>query len=157
VCTDGVMSYLRAIRETFRAPGQPGQGGRPRLRPWRHVLLAQVGKRDERRHVVATPRRMVDGTPARVETLRRRSQGGGVSHTADIERRNATFRERLAPLARRCRALARQTLTRHAGMCLVGTVSNFCTPHERGSQTQQTPPAMAAGGITDHCWTMHAL
>jgi len=60
--------------------------------------------------VAETDRRIVDGTPARVETLRRRSQGGeGVINTAYIERLNATFRERLAPLARRCRALARHT------------------------------------------------
>ena len=46
-------------------------------------------------------------------------------NTAYIERLNATFRERLAPLARRCRALARHTLTLHEGMFLVGTVYNF--------------------------------
>src|SRR5918912_1253983 len=110
-CTDGVCSYIRAIRETFRDPVHTGQGGRPRLRPWRNVLIAQVVKRYERRRMVETERRIVDGTPARLETLRRRSQGGGVSNTAYIERLNATFRERLAPLARRCRALARHTLT----------------------------------------------
>ena len=74
----------------------------------------------------------------------------------DCNRLNATFRERLAPLARRCRALARHTLTRHEGMFLVGTVYNFCTPHESLSQAQKTTPAMAAG-ITDHCWTMQEL
>jgi hypothetical protein len=156
VCTDGLGSYMRAIRETFREPVHTGQGGRPRLRPWHNVLLAQVVKRYERRRVVETERRIVDGTPARVETLRRRSQGSGVINTADIERLNATFRERLAPLARRCRALARHTVTLHEGMFLVGTVYNFCTPHESLSDTQKTTPAMAAG-ITDHCWTMHEL
>jgi transposase-like protein len=156
VCTDGLVSYIRAIRETFRDPVHTGKGGRPRLRPWRHVCIAQVVKRYERRRVVATERRIIDGTLARVETLRRRSQGGGVINTAYIERLNATFRERLAPLGRRCRALARQTLTLHEGMFLVGTVYNFCTPHASLSQTQQTTPAMAAG-ITDHCWTMHEL
>jgi transposase-like protein len=153
ICTDGLVSYIRAIRETFRDPIRTGQGGRPRLRPWRNVLIAQVVKRYERRRVVATERRMVAGTPARVETLRRRSQGDGVINTAYIERLNATFRERLAPLARRCRALARQTQTLHEGMFVVGTVYNFCTPHERLHAGQKTPPAMAAG-ITDHCWTM---
>jgi transposase-like protein len=156
VCTDGLVSYIRAVRETVRDPIHTGQGGRPRLRPWRHVLIAQVVKRDERRHVVDTERRIVEGTPARVETLRRRSQGGGVINTAYIERLNATFRERLAPLARRCRALARHTMTLHEGMFLVGTVYNFCTPHESLSPTQQTTPAMAAG-ITDHGWKMHEL
>ena len=74
----------------------------------------------------------------------------------DCNRLNATFRERLAPLARRCRALARQTLTLHEGMCVVGTVYNFCTPHASWHPVQKTTPAMAAG-ITDHGWTMHAL
>ena len=156
-CTDGLVSYIRAIRETFRDPVQTGQGGRPRLRPWRHVLTAQVVKRYERRRVVETERRLVDGTPARVETLRRRSQGDGVINTVYIERLNATFRERLAPLARRCRALARHTLTLRHGMYLIGTVYNFCTPHESlcGAGGKQTP-AMAAG-ITDHCWSVREL
>jgi transposase-like protein len=156
VCTDGLVSSIRAMRETFRDPVHTGQGGRPRLRPWRHVFIAQVVKRYERRRVVATARRLIDGTPARVETLRRRSQGDGVINTAYIERLNATFRECLAPLARRCRALARHILTLHEGMFLVGTVYNFCTPHTSLSHTQQTTPAMAAG-ITDHCWTIHEL
>lgn len=156
VCTDGLVSYIRAVRETFRDPVHTGKGGRPRLRPWRNVLIAQVVKRYERRRVVETERRIVEGTSARVETLRHRSQGDGVINTAYIERLNATFRERLAPLARRCRALARHTLTLHEGMFLVGTVYNFCTPHASLSHTQQTTPAMAAG-ITDHCWTMHEL
>ena len=157
VCTDGLCSSIRAIRETFRAPVPTGKGGRPRRRPWRHVLIAQVVKRYERRRVVETERRIVDGTPARVETLRRRSQGGGVINTAYIERLNATFRARLASLTRRGRALARRTLTLQDGMYLSGTVYNFCTPHESlcvagGKRT----PAMAAG-ITDHCWTIREL
>jgi len=156
VCTDGLCSSIRAMRETFRDPVYTGKGGRPRLRPWRNVLVAQVVTRDERRHVVETERRIVDGTPPRVETLRRRSHGAGVINTAYIERLNATFRERLAPLARRCRALARQTLTLHEGMFVVGTVYNFCTPHASLSQTRKTTPAMAAG-ITDHCWTVREL
>ena len=156
VCTDGVVSSIRAMRETFREPIHTGKGGRPRLRPWRHVFIAQVVKRSERRRVVAPERRMIDGTPARVETLRRRSQGDGVINTASIERLNATFRECLAPLARRCRALARHTLTLHEGMFVVGTVYNFCAPHASLSHAHKTTPAMAAG-ITDHCWTIHEL
>ena len=99
------------MRETLRDPIHTGKGGRPRLRPWRQVVIAQVVKRDARRRVVATERRLLDGTPARVETLRRRAQGDGVIHTASMERLHATCRECLAPLARRCRALARPTLT----------------------------------------------
>src|SRR5438445_9087012 len=120
------------------------------------MCIAQVVKRYERRRMVETDRRIVDGTPTRVETLRRRSQGNGVINTAYMERLNATFRERLAPLARRCRALARDTLPLHEGRVVVGTVYNLCTPHASLSHTHKTTPAMAAG-ITDHGWTMHEL
>ncbi len=110
ICTDGLKAYIRATREAFRDPVVTGQGGRPMLRPWRNILIAQVIKRSERRRVVEIERRIVDGSPARVETLRHRSQGEGVINTAYIERLNATFRQRLAPLARRCRSLARRTV-----------------------------------------------
>jgi transposase-like protein len=157
VCTAGLVSYIRAIRATFREPVHTGQGGRPRLRPWRHLWIAQVVKRYERRRVGETERRIVDGTPARVETLRRRSQGDGVITTAYIERLHATFRARLASLTRRGRALARQTVTFQHGMYLLGMVDNFCTPHASlGHARGRTTPAMAAG-ITDHCWSVHEL
>ena len=91
-CTDGFVAYIRAIRETFRDPVRTDAHGRPRLRPWRHVYIAQVAKRYATRRVIDIERRIVDGTPVRVETLRRRSQGDGVINTASIERLNATFR-----------------------------------------------------------------
>ena len=156
-CTDGLCSYIRAIRETFRDPVQTGSQGRPRLRPWRNVCIGQVVKRYAQRRVVEVERRIVAGTPARVETLRRRSHGDGVINTAYIERLNATFRERLASLTRRGRALARRTLTLQHGMYLIGTVYNFCTPHASLAHIGDgTTPAIAAG-ITDHCWTVQAL
>src|SRR5688572_13927006 len=55
-CTDGLSAYVRAIRETFRDPVPTGKSGRPRLRPWRNVLIAQVVKRYEQRRVVDTER-----------------------------------------------------------------------------------------------------
>ena len=163
-CTDGLCSYVRAMRETFRDPIHAGGPGRPRLHPWRHLCIAQVVKRYAQRCVVEVERRIVDGTPACVETLRRRSQGDGVINTAYIERLNATFRERLAALTRRGRALARHTLTLRHGMYLIGTVYNFCTSHESlrlaaptaGKPSLQRTPAMAAG-ITDHCWPVQEL
>jgi hypothetical protein len=152
-----LVSYVRAMRETCREPVHTGQGGRPRLRPGRHVLIAQVVKRDERRRGVDIERRIVDGTPARVETLRRRSQGTGGINTAYIERLKATFRERLASLTRRGRARARRTLTLQPGMYLIGTVYTFCTPHASLAPIRGgTTPAMAAG-VTDHCWTVQEL
>jgi transposase-like protein/IS1 family transposase len=133
-CTDGLCSYVRAIRETFRDPERTGAHGRPRLRSWRNVCIAQVVKRYAQRRVV-----------------------DGVINTAYIERLNATFRERLASLTRRGRALARRTLTLQHGMYLIGTVYNFCTPHASLAQAGgKTTPAMAAG-ITDHCWSVQEL
>src|SRR5438105_2533493 len=99
VCTDALVSYIRAIRVTFREPVHTGKGGRPRLRPWRNVCIAQVIKRYERRRVFATERRIVDGEPARVAMLLRRSQGDGVINTAYIVRLITSLRELLAPLA----------------------------------------------------------
>jgi transposase-like protein/IS1 family transposase len=156
-CTDGLCSYIRAIRETFREPVYTGVQGRPRLRPWRNRCIAQVVKRYVQRRVVDVERRIVNGTPARVETLRRRSHGDGVINTAYIERLNATFRERLAVLPRRGRALARRPLMLHHGMDLIGTVYNFCTPHASLRRVgSATTPAMATG-ITDHCWSVREL
>jgi IS1 family transposase len=163
-CTDGLCTYIRALRETFRDAVRTGKGGRPRLRPWKRLLIAQVVKRYERRRVVAVERRIVQGSAAQVEQVRAASQGDGVINTAYIERLNATFRERLSALTRRGRALARQTGTLRHGMYLIGTVYNFCTPHAslrltktraEGACVERTP-AMAAR-ITDHGWSVREL
>jgi hypothetical protein len=115
-CTDGLCASIRAIRQTCRAPGRMGAQGRPRWRPWRNVCLAQVVKRSALRWRLDVERRLAQGTPARVETLRRRAQGPGVINTADSERLHATCRERLVSLTRRGRALARRPLTLPPGM-----------------------------------------
>jgi transposase-like protein/IS1 family transposase len=162
VCTDGFRAYSRAIREAFRDALPTGKPGRPRLRPWKNLQIAQVVKHYVQRRVASVERRIVAGTAAQVEKLRRRSQGGaGVINTAYIERLNATFRERLAPLTRRGRALTRCTTTLHYGMYLIGAVYNFCTYHTSlsrpgaGTSAPRTP-AMAAT-ITDHRWTVQEL
>jgi transposase-like protein/IS1 family transposase len=163
-CTDGFRAYPRAIRETFRDPLPMGMPGRPHLRPWTHLGIAQVVKHYVHRRVASVERRIVAGTAAQVEKLRRCSQGGpGVLNTAYIERLNATFRERLAALTRRGRALARKCSTLEYGMYLIGAVYNFCTAHEslRVAATVSQPtvdrtPAMAAR-ITTHCWSVREL
>jgi transposase-like protein/IS1 family transposase len=162
VCTDGFRAYPRAIREAFRDPQPTGKRGRPRWQGWKTLAIAQVVKHYVQRRVAGVEHRIVAGTAAQVEKLRRRSQGGpGVINTAYIERLNATFRERLATLTRRGRALARCATTLRAGMYLIGTVYNFCTYHTTlsqavaGARTPQTP-AMAAA-LTDHCWTVQEL
>lgn len=163
-CTAGLCSYVRAIRETFRDPLHTGQRGRPCWRAWKGILIAPGIKRYAKRRVVDVTRRLVQGRRSQGEAVRQCSQGAGVIKTAYIERLNATFREHLAPLVRRGRALARRTLTLHQGLYRIGTVYNFCTvpdslrhatPCEGAARLPPTP-AMAAG-ITDHCWTVQEL
>jgi transposase-like protein len=162
VCTDGVRAYPRAIREPFRDPLPTGKPGRPRWQCWKTLHSAPVVKHSAQRRVVSVARRILRGTAAQVEKLRRRSQGGdGVINTAYIERLNAPFRERLAALTRRGRALARRTRTLHAGMYRIGTVYNFCTSHRSLSRPRPgaagpCTPAMAAA-ITDHRWSVQEL
>ena len=83
-----------------------------------------------------------------------------------MERLNGTFRARISALVRRGRALVRQLRTLEEAMYLLGSVYNFCTPHQslrlvlylpnhRHRWVQRTP-AMAAA-ITDHIWTVEEL
>lgn len=166
-CVDGWRAYLPAIQHVFREAIPTRPRGRPRLRPWDHVYIAQMIKQYAQGHVVSVIRRVAQGSAAQVEGLLQQTQGGGVINTAYVERLNATFRARLANLVRRSRGLARQPQTLHHGLYLIGTVYNFCTNHAslrvplyvgwsgRRHWVLRTP-AMAAG-ITDHRWSVHEL
>jgi transposase-like protein/IS1 family transposase len=161
ICTDGLCSYVRTAREAFRDHVTTGRRGRQPLRVWGRLLLAQVVKRDDNRRVVAVERRVVHGRADQAEKARAASSGEGVINTAYIERLNGTFRERLASLARRTRGLVRTVTRLEAGMWLVGTVYNFCTPHASlrkmaGKAVRARTPAMAAG-ITRRCWSVREL
>jgi len=155
LCTDGLRSYPRQALRCFRQSVPTGGRGRPRLVLPPGVLIAQAIKRYAKRRVQAVERRIVRGSATAVAAMLTATQGKttAVVNMAYIERLNATFRARLAPLVRRSRGLVRQVATLEGGMWLVGTVYNFCTPHRSlGART----PAQAAG-LTDHRWTMHDL
>jgi transposase-like protein len=169
LCSDGLSSYPRQARRVFREAIRTGQPGRPRLLMPAGVLLAQVVKRRAKRRVVGVATRIVRGTAAAVQARLTATQGAATAivNTAYVERLNATFRARLAPLARRTRAAARELTALEAGMWLVGTTYNFCCPQrslrqERaaadppGGKWRSRTPAQAAG-LTDHAWTMHEL
>jgi hypothetical protein len=155
LCTDGLSSYPRQALRCFRSAQQTGRRGRPRLIVSSDILIAQSIKRYVRRRVAAVERRIVRGGAAAVAAVVTATQGSptGVINTAYIERLNATFRARLAPLVRRSRAAVRQMTTLTAGMWLVGTVYNFVSVHHT---LGECTPAQAAG-LTDHRWTMHDL
>jgi hypothetical protein len=165
LAADGFASYVRAFQAGFRSPLPSTGRGRPRLRPWDEIAMVQVVKH-RTTAALTVQRRIVQGSSALVERLLRTTQGGGQINTASIERLNATFRQRLASLTRRSRALARQPQTLSAGMFLIGTVYNFCAYHEslalellispRRRRWLRRTPTLAAG-LTDHCWTVAEL
>lgn len=166
LCTDGCSAYVQAIRKVFREPIHSGKPGRPRLRPWDGIYMAQVVKQYARKRVVGVTHRLVQGTWEQINLLQDQTQGGGQINTAYIERLNATFRSRITALIRRGRSLARQATTLHEAMFLMGTVYNFCTYHKSlrvpiylpNNRRRWIPrtPAIAAG-ISDHLWTVEEL
>ncbi len=148
VLVDGFAAYVRQVRRMARSPeSRDGERGRCRLVEWPGLVIGQVVKQRIEGHVVGVTRRLAHGTAAWAAWL----LAGGTIQTAYIERLNGTFRARLASLARRTRAGGRTVGRLEAGMWLIGTVYNFCTPH--GSLDHGQTPAMAAG-ITDHRWSV---
>ena len=166
LAVDGLPSYVKAFQRAFRSKvPRFGQPGRCQLRAWPQIAIVQVVKARTGRQLTIQ-RRIVQGCRHMIERLIITSQGQGQINTAFIERLNATFRQRLAPLARRTRALARQSETLQAGMYVVGCMYNFCTYHQSLRTLLHLPkgrrhwlrrtPAIAAG-LTDHCWTVQEL
>ncbi len=165
LAVDGLSSYVKAFRRAFRTPFQGEKGGRPRLISWPHIAIVQVVKQRSAGQL-RIQRRIVQGCERMIAGLLEKTQGGGVINTAYIERLNATFRQRLAWLARRTRHLAQQGETLIAAMFTVGCFYNFCDNHHslrlklsvgrHGYRWVSRTPAMAAG-LTDHRWSFAEL
>ena len=161
--------YVKAIQKTFRTKQPIGKRGRMVFINWGQIVITQVVKRHKqngKQKAGEIQRRIVQGTEAEADRLRLLSGGGKMINTAFIERLNATFRQRIACLARRSRAQVRQLDTLRCHMVLMGCVYNFCTPHRSLSEALylsprkrhwvRKTPAMAAG-LTDHCWAIREL
>jgi IS1 family transposase len=161
VCTDGWSAYPGSIRRAFREKVKKSAGkGRACLQAWPEVSIATVIKRTQKKRVVEVIRHMTQGTLEQAERLLAQSRGGNVLNTAFIERLNATMRQRLASLTRKCRHAARRLEALETGMYLLGCTYNFCWPHHELSKPTHrgspTTPAMAAG-LTDHIWSVCEL
>ena len=164
ICVDGFRAYVKAIQQVFRSPLHTGKRGRPRLISWPDIHIGQVVKRYNLKRIVGITRRMAQGSLPAAQALIATSNGGSKLNTAFIERLNATFRSRLARLARRTRALTRNPQSLTALMFLMGCVYNFCTDHKSlrlpgiigGHKWIPRTPAMAAG-LADHRWTVKEL
>ncbi len=166
LAVDGLSSYVGAFQRAFRTKvPRAGKMGRCRLYCWPQIAIVQVVKK-RTAGKLTIQRRIVQGCATMIEKLIESTQTQGVINTAFIERLNATFRQRLASLIRRGRALARQPQTLQAGMYVLGCVYNFCTYHQslripfylsqyRRRWLHRTP-AIAAG-LTDHRWSIYEL
>ena len=161
VVTDGWAAYPGSIRRAFREQVKQTAGvGRACLQVWSELHIGTVIKRTEHQRVVEITRKMAHGLLDQAEQLLHLSGGGNVLTTAFIERLNATFRERLASLTRRCRHAAHRLTALETGMFLVGCTYNFCLVHQELSKASHVgspcTPAMAAG-LTDHLWSLCEL
>lgn len=164
LCVDGMPLYRRVIRRVFRERERTGGPGQPRWQSWPELVLGQVRKRRERHRVVGVTRHLVLGSQELLTRLLRLTQSSLLINTAYIERLNATFRQRLAPLARRTRCLGRSQARLLPAVYLMGAIYNFCTFHESlslpggpaGRHWVPRTPAMAAG-ITHHRWSVLEL
>ena len=159
VLTDGWPAYKDAFLRAFRSPVYTGKRGHPRQVPWPDFVLAQTVKWQEAGRVIGIRVCHLFGNVKQIIGLLPKQQ---VLNTAYIERLNATFRQRLCALCRRTRCLAVSEENLQRSMYLVGTVYNFCTPHQSlgeirfGKQRWPTTPAMAAG-LTRDVWSVGDL
>ena len=154
VVTDGFPAYKAAFARAFRQAKQTGKRGRPALTACTGFVLAQTVKWQEAGRCLGIRVCHLLGDCAGIARL---LPAGQVLNTAYIERLNATFRQRLAGFCRRSRCLLRHETSVADGMFLVGTVYNFCTPHQSLTKDKQLrTPAMAAG-LTDYVWSVGEL
>jgi hypothetical protein len=169
IAVDGLNMYVKAIKKTFGAKHPVGKQGRLKWVSWSDIVITQVVKRRLHHGKQKTgdiQRIVTQGSAKMADCLRQLSRGGQVINTAFIERLNATFRQRIAALARRSRAQVRQLETLRCSMFLTSCVYNFCTTHRSLSEALyfsrrrrhwiRKTPAMAAG-LTDHCWSVREL
>jgi transposase-like protein len=159
---DGLRSYVTVVQQVWRVPLRTGRPGRPRRVAPLGLLLGQVVKQYVGKRVVGVQQRVVIGSAAAIRAVLAVTGTGSGINTAYIERLNATFRGKLAPLARRGRAALHRVEQLNAAMWLVGGLYNFCWEHAALRQgavvdgrlrEQGRTPAQAAG-LTDHRWAV---
>jgi transposase-like protein len=164
ICTDGFAAYPKSIIKAFRykVKETPGPGASKKI-VWPRLYIGTVIKRTAKRRVTEVSRRMSYGQWRKGKKLIKSSKGGKKLNTSFIERFNGTIRERFAPLTRKCRYAAAKIETVHTGIYLIGSVYNFCSPHDELSKSPTKggcgfpcTPAMASG-LTDHVWSIREL
>jgi transposase-like protein/IS1 family transposase len=164
VCSDGWSAYPNSIRRAFREKvKRTASRGRCALAVWPDLHIGTVIKRTVKKHLKEVMRQMTQGSLEHALKLLARSKGGTMLNTSFIERLNATMRERLAALTRKCRHASSKLHAFHTGMYLIGCTYNWCWSHhalsqpvEKGGFGMPCTPAMASG-LTDHIWSVFEL
>ena len=161
VCTDGWSAYPHSIVRVFREKVKKKAGpGRACLEVWPDLCIVTVIKHTKKKRVVEITRKITWGAMDKAQKLLQRTRGCKEFNTALIERFNATMRERLAALTRKCRHAAQRLETLETGMYLIGSTYNYCWAHQELSNRKHfgypCTPAMAAG-LTDHIWSVSEL
>ncbi len=152
--TDGFSAWASSIKKVFRDPHYvPGKVGRPALRVWDNLHIAQVIKRREGKKVVSVERRLLHGNLAAAQDMVQRTQCFlGLFNTSYIERFNATLRTWIPALTRRSRTPSRYRPHLEAAIFWTGCTYNFCRIHS----SLDTTPAVAAG-LTERVWSTRDL
>ena len=161
ICTDGWNAYPQSILRAFREKVKRTAGrGRCCLEVWPDLCIATIIKHTKNKRVVEVTRTMTRGPLEKAQALLEKTLGCQQFNTSLIERFNATMRERLASLTRKCRHAVHRVETLETGMYLIGCTYNFCWAHEELSNKRHCgypcTPAMAAG-LSDHVWSVSEL
>jgi IS1 family transposase/transposase-like protein len=165
--SDGFSTYLQAlidcyhVLKTFPRTGKRGAPRKPVKELHPELVYGQVVKKKRKGRLVEVISRVVCGAD-------RLTQLGLTISTTLLERLNLTFRQALAPLARKTLSFSKERRHLEQHTRFFQTFYNFARPHmslreqivecpKRFAQRwQQNTPAMAAG-ITDHVWTFREL
>ncbi len=67
--TDGLWTYVKAWQRAFRTPVRTGKRGRPVLLAWPELVIGQVIKQYQHKHVTGVIHRLVSGTSEQLEAL----------------------------------------------------------------------------------------
>ena len=161
ICTDGGNAYpqsmVRAFPDQVKRTAGRGRGG---LAVWPDLCIATIIKHTKKKRVVEVTPKLSWGTLETAYHLLTLTAGGKPFTSALLERFNATRRERLASLTRKCRHAAQRLETLEMGMYLVGSTYNFCWPHQELSNRKhfgsRCSPALAAG-LSEHSWRVSEL
>jgi hypothetical protein len=142
----GWMCYPAAILRAFSVQGKEG------IRVWPQLIIGQVIKTQKKYRLESVKHTLLRGDENDLHVSLEQSQGGTQINTSYIERLNATMRERLASLTRKCRHANWHLSAFQWGMYFIGCTYNLCWIHHQLDQT----PAMAAG-LTDHAWSIQEV